>query len=59
MDPKFELPTSNMNERLFSIAGHAMTNRRKDVLTSNFESQLFLYMNREYWGIHDVEEIDK
>lgn len=59
MDTRFLLPTSNMCERFFSIAGYALSNRRKGLLPSNFEAQLFLCVNRDFWGIEDVREIIK
>lgn len=57
MDTRFLLPTSNLCERFFSIAGYAMTNRRKGILPSNLEAQLFLFMNRDLWGINDIKNI--
>ncbi len=45
MDTRFILPTSNICERLFSKAGFALGNRRKSILPSNFELQVFLHMN--------------
>lgn len=59
VDTRFLLPTSNMCERFFSIAGYALTNRRKGLLPSNFEAQLFLCVNRDFWGIQDVKDIIK
>lgn len=59
MDLRFLLPTSNMCERLFSIAGHCLTDKRQRVLPANFESQIFLYVNRNYWGIKEVAQVMK
>lgn len=57
MDPHFLLPTSNMCERLFSKAGWALSERRSQTLPSNFESQMFLNINRELWGGKDVNDL--
>lgn len=57
VDMRFILPTSNLCERLFSIAGYAMSDRRKNMLPANFESQLFLHINARLWGIQEVHEI--
>ena len=59
LDTRFLLPTSNIFERFFSISGFALTNRRKGLLPSNFGSQLFLCLNRDFWGIDDVRDIVK
>ncbi len=48
---RFLLPHSNMCERFFSKAGYTMTDRRKLILPSNFEQQLFLCTNASYWGL--------
>lgn len=53
----FLWPASNLCEKCPSIAGHAMMNRQNGTLPVNFESQLFLYMNREQWGIDDLRKI--
>ncbi len=54
MDLRFLLPTWNLCERFFSIAGHTLGDRRQNILPSNFEMQLFLYMNSSLWGLEDV-----
>lgn len=41
-DTCFLLQTCNTCERVFSITSHALTNRRKRKLLSNFEAQLLL-----------------
>lgn len=41
LDTKLFLLTSNVCERLFSIPEYALTNRRKGILPTNLESQLF------------------
>lgn len=43
---KFTLPTSGICVFLFSVSRLALTNRRRGVFCSNFETLLFLYMNR-------------
>ncbi len=59
VDTRFVVPTSNMCERLFSVAGWALNGRRKRILPKNFEVQIFLHENREMWSIHDVDRIEK
>lgn len=46
IDIRFISSTFNRCKRFFSIAGLAMTNRRKQMLPVIFESQLFLYKNQ-------------
>lgn len=36
-----------------------MTDRHKRMLRGNFESQLFLYVNREFWCIEDVKLLEE
>lgn len=57
IDTRFVVATSNMCERLFSIGGAAMGTRRKGMLPSSFEEQLFLYVNAFLWGVKEVHEI--
>lgn len=56
MDTHFLLPTSNICERLFSKAGHALSDRRGRIMPSNFEEQIFLHVNSDLWGISDVSK---
>lgn len=56
-DTRFIVPTSNVCERFFSTAGHALSDRRKSILPSNFEAQLFLNFNWSLWGIEDVNGV--
>lgn len=56
-DVRYILPTSNMCERFFSIAGHTVSSRRQNILPSNLESQLFLAINQSMWNIADVSTI--
>ncbi|RHZ08646.1 hypothetical protein DYB31_013821 [Aphanomyces astaci] len=53
LDCRFLRPTSNMCERLFSVTKWAMTDRRRSVLPSNLEEQLFLHCNSFFWGSED------
>lgn len=57
MDTRYLLPISNVYERIFSIAGHALTNCHRELPLSNFESQLFLYINFKYWGVEEAKRI--
>ena len=50
VDPRFILPTTNICERLFSVAGNALSDRRQGILPANFEKQMFLKVNQELWG---------
>ncbi len=54
MDLRFVTPTSNMCERLFSISGYALDNRRRGIIPANFEKQMFLHANSHVWGIDGV-----
>ena len=57
VDLKFIRPTSNLCERLFSKAGFALNSRRRAVLPANFESQIFLHVNADLWGLPEINEI--
>lgn len=57
MDVRFIRPTSNISERLFSTAGYALSDRRKDILPMNFERQIFIHGNTKLWGISDVNSL--
>lgn len=54
MDLRFILATSNNCERLLSKAGYTLGSRSKAIGPQNFESQLYLLVNREYRNIADV-----
>ncbi len=41
IDTRFLLPTSNICERLFSVAGHALGDRRKPITPLHLEEQMF------------------
>ena len=54
IDLKFVLPTSNIVERLFSMAKFILTDSRKHMHPSNFEKIIFLRVNSSYWGVHTL-----
>ena len=51
-------PTSNVVERLFSQAKNICTDKRKALLPINFETILFLKINRPYWDLLTMTLID-
>eukprot|EP00171_Calliarthron_tuberculosum_P004916 IDg4916t1 len=53
VDTGFIVPTSNMVEGFFSRAGYAFSDRRRSLLPSNFEAQMFLYANASHWSVDD------
>lgn len=57
IDLSFIVPTSNICERLFSIAGFALTDRRQSISPARFEGQIFLHVNSSLWSVTDVHEI--
>ena len=57
IDLRFLLATSNVCERLFSKAGYSLTDRRRAISPVNFEYQLYLHCNSDYWGISDVNAL--
>ncbi len=57
VDPRFILPTTNICERLFSVAGNALSDRRQGIFPANFEKQMFLKVNQELWGIDEINEM--
>lgn len=59
MDIRILLPSSNICETLFSKAGFALNGRQKSLHPSNFEEQMFLYVNRTYWGMKELNAIIK
>ena len=59
LDLRFILATSNICERLFSVAGYTLSDRRKSLLPVNFEIQLFLNVNARFWSIADIYELIK
>ncbi len=57
LDLRFILPTSNICERLFFVAGFAMSSRRSSISPANFEKQMLLCANSCLWSIQDVNII--
>lgn len=51
------LPTSNLCERFFSMTGYALNDRRRGILQSKFELQMFFHANSHSWGLDDVNAI--
>ena len=56
-DLHFLLPTSNLLERFFSVAGLALTNLRQRLTPEHLEQQLFLKANSKLWNIHTVSKV--
>lgn len=56
-DTCYVLSTSDICERMLSIAGHAQTNHHQGILPHNSESQLFLYVNQSCCDIEDIKTI--
>lgn len=54
---KYLLSKWNICKLLFSVSGHALTNRRRGNLPSKFERQLFFYMNADYGDVSVGKEI--
>ena len=48
--------TSNVVERLFSLAGLVLTSRRKSMSPLHFEAVMMLHVNRSMWSIKTVIE---
>lgn len=46
-------------KRLFSVNRNARACRQKEVLASNIDAQLFLYMSRHVWGVDEIRELVK
>ena len=56
-DLHFLLPTSNLLERFFSVAGLALANLRQRLTPEHLEQQLFLIANSKLWNIHSVSKV--
>ncbi|OQR87252.1 hypothetical protein ACHHYP_09320 [Achlya hypogyna] len=52
----FILPTSNIVERLFSVAKHILTDSRKHMQPIYFEMIVFLRVNKGYWGVDTLAD---
>ena len=48
-DATFISPTSNVVEKLFSVARAVLTYQRGNLTAFHFRMQLFLHINRELW----------
>ncbi|KAF0705416.1 hypothetical protein AaE_014524 [Aphanomyces astaci] len=57
LDDRFIVPTSNICEGFFAATKRAIVDRRCGLLPKNFESQMFLYVNTDMWGMDDVQKI--
>ena len=53
----FVLPTTKIYERLFSVAGFALSDRRQGILPANFEKQMYLTENSDLWAIDAVHAL--
>lgn len=51
------VPTSSLCERFFSTACFPLENNNYNTLPVNKEEQFFLYMNRSYWDLQNVQFI--
>ena len=51
---QFIPPTSNVAERLFSSAKHILTETRKHMHHAQFETIIFLRVNKAYWGVRSL-----
>lgn len=59
IDLIFILPISNICERLFSMAGLALTVRRQIRSPVRHEAQVFFSINSHLWSISDVHEVTR
>jgi hypothetical protein len=59
VDLKFNSPTSNAVERLFSLAKLFCSDCRKSMSPIVFEALLFLFVNQSYWNVVDVAKAMK
>lgn len=57
MNLHFLHPTSNMCERLFSVAGYALSDRTKSIVPMNFERQISLHVNSHLWNVDSVNSL--
>lgn len=54
IDCRFIVPTSNLVERFFSLAGQCFNEHRQRLLPLNLEMQLFLKVNKKFWDCKTV-----
>ena len=57
IDVSFISPTSNVVERLFSLAKLVFSNVRRSLLPRNLEMILFLKTNRDLWDLELVAKV--
>ena len=57
MDSRFLLPTSNMVERFFSLAGFTFSDYRQRLTPASFEMQFFRKLNMKIWEKELVSEV--
>ena len=50
-------PTSNLVERLFSVAKYIQRDNRKNMAPTKFEETLFLRCNKQYWNAAKVHSV--
>lgn len=53
----FLLPTTNLVERFFSVASHALNDKRAAISPARLETQLFLKMNKRFWDKETVSRV--
>ena len=54
---RFLFPASNILERFFSVAGHALNDLRQNITPQHLEQQLFLRANQKYWTVKTVNSV--
>lgn len=57
IDLFFTHTTANICEPLFLKAGYALLDLLKELIASNFESQIFFHVNKELWDLSEVSLI--
>lgn len=57
VDTRFLTLTSNVCKRLFSIVRFAIRERRFGISTKNFEAQLLLHCDENFWGVLVVSTV--
>ena len=53
------IPTSNVCERLFSIAKHVATDTRTCILDATLEADIILLMNKDLWNEMTIDALIK
>ena len=57
IDLKWIIGTSNMVERLFSLAKQFLTYDRASMTPEHLEMQLYLFVNKRYWSKWTVNKV--